>query len=69
MSERPSPNVLVQVWLDSKPSWSTKKTNAMGSCAGAVVTNSTASPARTKIATVAYSSKAMSTGLRWLVLM
>ena len=37
MSERPSPNVLVQIWLDSRPSWSTKNTKASRSCGGAVV--------------------------------
>src|SRR3954454_19608474 len=69
MSERPSPNVLVQIWLDSRPSWSTKNTNARRSCPGAVVTASTTSPATTKTASVAYSSMAMSMGLRCAVLM
>ena len=36
---------------------------------GAVVTTSTANPARMKIASVAYSSREMSIGLRWAVLM
>jgi hypothetical protein len=64
MSDRPSPKVLVQIWLDIRPSWSTKNTKARCSCTGAVVTSRTASPAKTKMPSVAYSSKAMSIGLR-----